>query len=50
MYKLDVGVAGIQRIFPILKKMVEQDVDCIIVAAGMEGHLGTLVSTLVEFQ
>ena len=40
----DVGVAGIQRIFPILKKMINEDVDCIIVAAGMEGALATLVS------
>ena len=44
----DVGVAGIQRIFPILKEMVRKDVDCIIVAAGMEGALATLVSTLVD--
>ena len=44
----DVGVAGIQRVFPILKEMVEEDVDCIIVAAGMEGALATLVSTLVD--
>ena len=44
----DVGVAGIQRIFPILKEIVEEDVDCIIVAAGMEGALATLVSTLVD--
>ena len=44
----DVGVAGIQRIFPILKNMVKEDVDCIIVAAGMEGALATLVSTLVD--
>ncbi len=44
----DVGVAGIQRIFPILKEMVKEDVDCIIVAAGMEGALATLVSTLVD--
>jgi len=28
----DVGVAGIQRVFPILKKMINEDVDCIIVA------------------
>ena len=42
----DVGVAGIQRIFPILKKMIEEDIDCIIVAAGMEGALPTLVSTI----
>ncbi len=44
----DVGVAGIQRIFPILKEMVEEEVDCIIVAAGMEGALATLVATMVD--
>jgi len=44
----DVGVAGIQRIFPILKKMIEKEVDCIIVAAGMEGALATLVSSMVD--
>lgn len=44
----DVGVAGIQRIFPILKEMIEKDVDCIIVVAGMEGALATLVSSMVE--
>jgi NCAIR mutase (PurE)-related protein len=44
----DVGVAGIQRIFPVLKEMIDGDVDCIIVAAGMEGALATLVSTLVD--
>ena len=44
----DVGVAGIQRIFPILKDMVEEEVDCIIVVAGMEGALATLVSSIVD--
>ncbi|MCA9828415.1 MAG: nickel pincer cofactor biosynthesis protein LarB [Nitrosopumilus sp.] len=44
----DVGVAGIQRVFPVLKKMIKEDVDCIIVAAGMEGALATLVSTMVD--
>jgi hypothetical protein len=44
----DVGVAGIQRIFPILKEMINQEVDCIIVAAGMEGALATLVSAMVD--
>ena len=43
----DVGVAGLQRIFPVLKRMVREDVDCIIVAAGMEGALATLVSSMV---
>ena len=44
----DVGVAGIQRIFPILKKMIKEDVECIIVVAGMEGALATLVATMVD--
>jgi NCAIR mutase (PurE)-related protein len=44
----DVGVAGIQRIFPMLKEMIEKEVDCVIVAAGMEGALATLVSSMVD--
>lgn len=44
----DVGVAGIHRIFPILKQMNKEDVSCIIVVAGMEGALATLVSSLVD--
>jgi len=44
----DVGVAGIQRIFPILKEMIKEDVDCVIVVAGMEGALATLVSSMVD--
>ena len=27
----DVGIAGIHRVFPVLKEMIEEDVDCIIV-------------------
>ena len=44
----DVGVAGIQRIFPILKEMIKEEVDCVIVVAGMEGALATLVSSMVD--
>lgn len=44
----DVGVAGLQRVFPILKEMIKSDVSCIIIAAGMEGALATLVSSLVR--
>ncbi|MDX1441340.1 MAG: nickel pincer cofactor biosynthesis protein LarB [Nitrosopumilaceae archaeon] len=44
----DVGVAGIQRIFPVLKEMVNEDVECIIVVAGMEGALATLVSAMTD--
>ena len=44
----DVGVAGIQRIFPVLKKMISEDVECLIVVAGMEGALATLVSSMTD--
>ena len=44
----DVGIAGLHRLFPIVKKFIEQDVDVIIVAAGMEGALASVVSSLVN--
>lgn len=44
----DVGIAGLHRLFPIIKKFIEQDVDVIVVAAGMEGALASVVSSLVN--
>ncbi|MHA1410341.1 MAG: nickel pincer cofactor biosynthesis protein LarB, partial [Candidatus Odinarchaeia archaeon] len=44
----DVGVAGIHRLFPVLKDMIERDVACIIVVAGMEGALASIVAGLVD--
>ena len=44
----DVGVAGIHRVFPILKEFIKKDVDSIIVVAGMEGALATLVSSSID--
>ena len=44
----DVGVAGIHRVMPILKEFIKKEVDIIIVVAGMEGALATLVSTSVD--
>jgi len=44
----DVGIAGIHRMFPILKKFIKEEVGSIIVVAGMEGALATIVSTLVD--
>jgi hypothetical protein len=44
----DVGIAGLHRIFPIIKKFMQEDVDVIIVAAGMEGALASVVSSLVD--
>ncbi len=42
----DVGVAGMHRFLEPMKKVLEQDVDVLIVVAGMEGALPTLVSSL----
>ncbi|MDE1826181.1 MAG: nickel pincer cofactor biosynthesis protein LarB [Thaumarchaeota archaeon] len=44
----DVGIAGLHRIFPIIKKMIHGEVDVIIVVAGMEGALASVVSSLVD--
>lgn len=45
----DVGVAGVHRLFEPLKKLVEQRIKALIVIAGMEGALPTIVSGLVNF-
>ncbi len=44
----DAGVAGIHRLFPHVKEMIENDVKAIIVVAGMEGALPSVVTGLVE--
>jgi hypothetical protein len=44
----DAGVAGIHRLFPILKDMIAKDVDVIVVVAGMEGTLPSVVASLVD--
>lgn len=44
----DVGVAGIHRLFPELTRLAETGVDVIVVAAGREGTLPTIVSGLVD--
>ena len=44
----DVGIAGLHRLFPALRKMVEQDVEAIVVVAGMEGALASVVSSMVN--
>lgn len=44
----DVGVAGIHRVMPMLKEFIKEDVDAIIVIAGMEGALATVVASLVD--
>jgi NCAIR mutase (PurE)-related protein len=44
----DVGIAGIHRLFPEIKKMIKEDVKVIIVCAGMEGALSSVVAGLVD--
>ena len=44
----DAGVAGIHRLVQPLKNMLQNDVDCLIVVAGREGALPTVVSGLVD--
>ena len=45
----DVGVAGLHRLFEPLKHLLEEvDVNVIIVAAGMDGALPSVVSGLVD--
>jgi NCAIR mutase (PurE)-related protein len=44
----DVGVAGLHRLAGPLKEMHTFDPDCLIVAAGMEGALPSVLSGLVE--
>ena len=43
----DVGVAGIHRLLEPLKDMIRQDVACVIVVAGMEGALPSVVAGMV---
>jgi len=44
----DVGVAALHRILEPLKTMIEAGVDCLVVVAGMEGALPTVVSGLTD--
>lgn len=44
----DVGVSGAHRVFEPLKRMINDDVDALIVLAGREGALPTLIAGLVD--
>lgn len=44
----DVGVAGIHRLFPQIACMIKEGVRAIIVCAGMEGALPSVVAGLVD--
>jgi pyridinium-3,5-biscarboxylic acid mononucleotide synthase len=44
----DVGIAGIHRLFPSLKEMISEKVGAIVVVAGMEGALASVVTSIVN--
>lgn len=44
----DVGVSGIHRLFEPIKEILEKDMDAVIVFAGMEGALPTVVAGLID--
>lgn len=48
IFAYDVGVAGIHRLFPSLKEMIQNDVDVIITVAGREGALPSVVAAMVD--
>lgn len=44
----DVGVAGIHRLVEPIKRIIEEEVDAVVVFAGMEGALPTVVASLID--
>jgi pyridinium-3,5-biscarboxylic acid mononucleotide synthase len=44
----DVGIAGIHRLFPALQQMISENVNALVVVAGMEGALASVVASLVD--
>jgi pyridinium-3,5-biscarboxylic acid mononucleotide synthase len=48
MVNYDVGIAGIHRLFPAIVDMIKENVIVVIVVAGMEGALASVVSSIVD--
>lgn len=44
----DIGIAGMHRVFPVLKDMLAKNVGIIVVVAGMEGALASVVASMVD--
>jgi NCAIR mutase (PurE)-related protein len=44
----DIGVAGIHRLIEPVRKIIEEGVDALVVFAGMEGALPTVLASLVD--
>jgi NCAIR mutase (PurE)-related protein len=48
LVEYDVGIAGIHRTLKAVSKMISSQVNIIIVVAGMEGALGSVVSSITD--
>lgn len=48
MESYDVGIAGIHRLFPALQEMISENIGAIVVVAGMEGALASVVTSMVN--
>ncbi len=48
IFRYDVGIAGIHRLFSPLEEMISKNVDAIVVVAGMEGALASIVASIVD--
>jgi NCAIR mutase (PurE)-related protein len=44
----DVGIAGMHRFLPALREMMEKNIEAVVVVAGMEGALPSVISSLVD--
>jgi NCAIR mutase (PurE)-related protein len=44
----DVGIAGLHRLLPAMQEMISADVGAIVVVAGMDGALASVVSSMVN--
>jgi NCAIR mutase (PurE)-related protein len=44
----DVGIAGLHRLLPAMREMISADVGAIVVVAGMDGALASVVSSMVN--
>jgi hypothetical protein len=48
MISYDIGVAALHRLMDPLMRMLDEGVDCLVVVAGMEGALPTVISGLSD--
>jgi NCAIR mutase (PurE)-related protein len=44
----DVGISGLHRLFPVVKKIIGSDSDVVVVIAGQEGGLAPVLAGLID--